>query len=773
MLHSAKKWEMTEGNEEEIKTLAHALHISPFLAQLLYQRKMTTVEKAQSFLHVKVSDFHDPYLFEHMTSVVERIEKAIEQHEPILIYGDYDADGVSGTTILYETLTSLGAQVDYYIPDRFLEGYGPNKQAFKRAKEKGFSLIITVDNGIAGIEEAIFAKEIGIDLIITDHHQRGEVLPDAYAILHPACSTLYPFSDLCGAGVAFKLAHALLKEVPIHLLEYAMIGTICDLVPLKGENRTIVKLGLKQMRQTDKIGLKALMDVAEVEAHAVCERDIGFAIGPRINAVGRLQSALLAVDLLTCREAEKAKEIAIKVDDLNQERQMIVKETTEEAIQLVEEKKYDQDEIIVLAEEGWNPGVIGIVASRLVELYYVPVILLAIDTDKKIAKGSARSIDGFHLFHELSKCRDLIPHFGGHEKAAGMTLPLENVEELRKRLKELATICFQKHPRIPTLKIDAVLSPKEVTLSLIEDIKQLAPFGMENPIPKIYIKDATIAEKRQIGIEKNHLKILLEDEGEKLDAIGFQLGSKWHDISSHSSLSIVGELQVNEWNGNRKPQIVIDDLAISNWQLFDLRNQKNITEIFNRLPKEKVACIAFQEETSTFFQQKNDGNVLLFSQLDEKKLHYPYYFFLDLPTTLEDLQKVASLIERPERLYAIFQHTTSYMFKPLPTREEFVSYYKWLMVQKQVPYQMIVNQVKHYKAWTEDKIAFMTKVFLELGFVTIKQGVIMIHPAPEKKSIQSAPSYKKRIERVKVEQQLAYSPYHQLKKWLNQYISIT
>lgn len=770
MLHAKKKWKLSKPPEDKVEMLASAVNISPFLAQLLVNRGITTPAEAESFLHIRESDLFDPFLLDQMDIAVKRIERAIDEGEPILIYGDYDADGVNSTVILFETLKELGALVDYYIPDRFKEGYGPNKQAFQRAKEEDFHVIITVDNGIAAVDVAAFAKEIGLDLIITDHHQIGDQLPDAYAIIHPQCSPNYPFSDLCGAGVAFKLAHALYKKIPTHLLEYAAIGTVCDLVPLQGENRAIVKLGLKRLQQTKKIGLKALMDVAQVDVPNCNEYDIGFGIGPRINAVGRLQSAMLAVELLTSENVEEAKQMAIQIDELNQERQELVKQITEEAMEMVKNESDEEDEILILAKEGWNVGVIGIVASRLVETFYKPVIMLTIDHEKNIAKGSARSIEGFHLFQELSKCKDLLPHFGGHAQAAGMTLPLENLEELQIRLKQYAKICFTEHERIPTIQIDATVSVSEVDLSLIQDVQKLAPFGMNNAFPTVLIENASIAEKRQIGAQKNHLKLLLQEENKKLDAVGFQFGDQWHNLSEQSPVSLVGELSINEWNGHRKPQMIIQDLAVKEWQLFDIRNQKNVAEVIQRLPQQTTVCIAFQEETVTLFQATNDATLLFYPTIEEEMLPYSHVVFLDLPSSLHELQHVLQKIERPERIYTVFYHRESYLFTPLPTKKEFSSYYKWLRMQKQVSFAVAVKQIERYKNWTKEKLTFMTKVFFELGFVKIESGIIFIHPSPEKKQIESAPIYQKRLNQIKVEQQLAYATYQQLKEWFEKNI---
>lgn len=392
------RWDVQTPDKEKVEQLAGRLGITPLAASLLVMRGYDTADKASSFLYGNDARFHDPYLLKDMEKAVRRIKQAISDQEKIMIYGDYDADGVTSTTVLLQMLKKCSAQADFYIPDRFKEGYGPNEAAFRGIKESGYSLIITVDTGIAGVHEAEVAKELGIDLIITDHHEPGPVLPDAYAIIHPkqpGCG--YPFKELAGVGVAFKLAHALNGELPEDLLDLCAIGTIADLVPLHDENRQIAKRGMEQFRKTKRPGLKALAKIAGAEIHNADEETIGFQIAPRLNAVGRIEQADPAVYLLNTEDEREAEELAEDINALNKERQKIVNQMTEEAVQMIEEEGLDQP-VIVVARPGWNPGVVGIVASKLVERFYRPAIVLGVDEEKGIAKGSARSIKGFDLF---------------------------------------------------------------------------------------------------------------------------------------------------------------------------------------------------------------------------------------------------------------------------------------------------------------------------------------------------------------------------------------
>ena len=602
MLQSKTRWLLKKADETIINTLMNELNQPRIVAALLVNRGIKTVDAARSFLYAAEQDFYDPFLLSGMEEAVKRIVKAVKNDEKITIYGDYDADGVSSTTVLKLALNQLGAeQVDWYIPNRFTEGYGPNKDAFRKIKEMGTSLLITVDCGISAIEEAQLAKELGMDYIVTDHHEPGPVLPEALAILHPKKpGETYPFSELAGAGVAMKLAHALLGELPEELIGIAAIGTIADLVPLHDENRLIALRGLRALKKTKRPGLLALYKKAGITMDSFNEDSIGFGIAPRINAVGRLEDADPAVELLLTNDQEEAERIAEEIDFLNKERQSIVKEITNEAITEVE-SRFPPEEfpVLVIAKEGWNPGVVGIVASKLVEKYYRPTIILSIDREKGMAKGSARSIPGFDLFQNLSLNRELLPHFGGHPMAAGMTLRTEDVDELRLRLCRQAKEVLTEEDFQPVTEIDGVVSIEEISLALIGQMGGLAPYGMQNPKPRILIEGASVASMRKIGADKTHLKLALEENGVQLDSIGFGLGEVCDHLSPYARVSAIGELAINEWNNMKKPQMFLQDLSVANWQLFDCRGNAK-TAINPASIPEKRKIILFSEESMSF-----------------------------------------------------------------------------------------------------------------------------------------------------------------------------
>lgn len=774
MLHSKTRWIVRDSDKQKENLLVKELNISPLVASLLINRGLDTVESARYFLFDQEQKFHDPFLLTGMDAAVSRIKLAIANQESILIFGDYDADGVTSTTIMMMTLQDLGADVQFYIPNRFTEGYGPNKQAFQYAKDIGIQLIITVDTGIAAINEATVAKELGLDLIITDHHEPGPELPEALAIIHPKLkNSEYPFHELAGVGVAFKLAHALYGELPEHLLEIAAIGTIADLVSLKGENRLIAQRGITYLKKTKNIGLKALFKRTGTELHSIDEETIGFLIAPRINAVGRLGSADPAVDLLLTDDIHEAEAIAEEIERLNKERQAIVTEITEQAIKQVEEKyPIDEYPVLVVGEEGWNSGVIGIVASKLVDKFYRPTIILSFDREKGVAKGSARSILGFDLFKNLSSCRDILPHFGGHPMAAGMTLKLEDVEELRNRLNLAAREQLTEADFIPATTLDGEFRLEDINLATIEEMQLLAPFGMDNPKPKIMIKEANISTMRKIGSNQNHLKMTIENEGHLLDGVGFGLGALYEHISPSSQVSVIGELSINEWNNIRKPQIFLQDLAINSWQLFDIRGVKRLESIKSIIPKEQVKWLVFHEENAHMFNRNIEDEIITISSLEEAsnlEIEHANIILADLPPAKNILEAMFTG-KKPARIYAYFYQKESAFFSTLPTREHF----KWLyaLIVKKGPLDLnkYRNDIAKYKGWSLESIDFMSQVFFELDFVKINNGFISVNPGSMKRDLTDSPTYMKRNAQYTLESELLYSSYDELKRWFDETI---
>ncbi|WP_282138781.1 single-stranded-DNA-specific exonuclease RecJ [Rossellomorea aquimaris] len=773
MLNSKTRWMMTESDQHKISELANELKVPSLVAKLLINRDLDDVEEARNFLFDTGDSFHDPFLFEDMKKATERIHKAIENGEKILVYGDYDADGVSSTSVLMTVLRDLGAEVEFYIPNRFSEGYGPNEGAFRWAKEEEFTLIITVDTGISAVNEAKLAKELDIDLIITDHHEPGPELPPAFALIHPKVEgTTYLFGELAGVGVAFKLAHALYGELPVHLLDLAAIGTIADLVPLRGENRLLAKRGIAQLRVSNRLGIKALCRIANAQQQEITEESIGFMIAPRINAVGRLGDADPAVELMLTEDAEEAKALAEEIDSLNKERQAIVSQMTEEAVEMVENDFPLKDNaVLVIGKEGWNPGVVGIVASRLVDRFYRPTIVLSFDSEKGTAKGSARSIAGFDLFKNLSTCRDILPHFGGHPMAAGMTLQLDDVAQFRNRLNELASTELTEDDFIPVTQLDASVTVDEISVESIEKLQLLAPFGMHNPKPKWIIDNVSIEHYKKIGSAQNHLKLVLEDKGVQLDGVGFGLGELADHMTPFSNASVIGELSINEWNNRKKPQVFLQDVKIDHWQLFDVRGIKQVHKWNGLIPEEKKIIICFNPATIEKLSLEKDEVTLLEdgSSLEGLATDKASLVLLDLPTSkpiLEELLKKG----HPHRIYAHFFQEEDHFFSTMPTRDHFKWYYGFLTKRGSFDLNKHGDDLAKYKGWSKETIDFMSQVFFDLKFVTIVNGFISLNPEKTKKDLSESLTYQKKQQQYELENELLYSSYQELKTWFNERI---
>ncbi len=769
MILSKKRWQVERPDAKLVQTLQNDLQLSAIAAKILAARGCATTADAESLLNMTEANIHDPFLMHNMAEAVARIEQALENGEKILVYGDYDADGVTSTTVMLNVLLDLGADVSFKIPNRFIHGYGPHEDLFREAYDEGVQLIITVDNGISGIEPVRIAKELGMDVIVTDHHEPGDELPPADIILHPRIPKgHYPFGELAGVGVAFKLAHALYGELPTHLMELVAVGTVADLVPLVDENRYLVKRGIEEMRRSLSPWVLAMCEVASAEQAKINEETIGFYFGPRLNAVGRLGEAAPGVELLMAEDHAKATALAKQLNACNSERKDIVKSITNQAIALIEsDEKIRNSLVLVVAGEGWNAGVVGIVASRLVELYYRPTIVLSLDNERGTAKGSARSIEGFHLYNELAKNRDIMPHFGGHPMAAGMTLSIEHVDELRLRLDAQAKACLSEEQLTPVLAIDIPLKLDEISADAIEEISTLGPFGTDFPKPVYVLEDVEIASMRKIGAAENHIKMELTDGYEKLDSVGFNKGHLHEELTYGIKVSFTGDLQINEWQGRKKAQFMIEDVQTTEWQLFDIRGIRQTARWLNTVPKEEATFIAFRRETLTYYQSLIGEPILAVDSSLSNVGQTNYVVLLDLPQNVQLLENVLQ-ITAPSRIYAHFYMPDSQYFNGLPTREQFAWYYKFLKNRPAFPLNMHLADLAKHTGWPLDSLKFMTQVFFELGFVKMESGLTTVNVNAIKQELTEAPSYKQRSEQIEMEQKLVYAPYIELKQWFDE-----
>jgi len=561
------KWVLqNDYNYEVINSLAEQLNVPKIITKILINRGIDDYKKAATFLKSDLFDLHDPFLLPDMEKAVERISRAIKNKENILIYGDYDVDGITAVSMMFLLFKALGSDVSFYIPNRMLEGYGISQKGINDAHQNGVSLIITVDCGITATEEIVYANSLGIDIIVSDHHEPGPSLPPAYAILDPKCkNSKYPFYELAGVGVAYKLAQALIRglnldEKLIHqFIDLVAIGSTADIVPLVDENRILVREGLRNINSTERHGLKALLETSGIRNKQIKTGQIVFNIAPRINAVGRMGNAERAVRLLTTTNSQQAKNIAAILESENRIRKNIDDLTFKEAQEMVD-THYNPSElsILVLDMDGWHPGVIGIVASRIVEKYYRPTIMIT--TEDGIGKGSARSIPGFDVFFALKQCKDLMIAFGGHKYAAGLTIEKDQIETLRKRINEIAQNTLTDDLLIPKLQIDCEIQLNEINNQLLQLLKLMAPFGPQNMRPVFLTKNLQVVGTPSI-VGKNHLKFKVRQHNVIIDVIGFNLSDKLYRISpGEKNLDLVYVIEENEFQGRTTLQLRIKDL---------------------------------------------------------------------------------------------------------------------------------------------------------------------------------------------------------------------
>ncbi len=566
---TAKRWKFRKHDANAVNKLAAELEVNPLIAALLIARGHETSEKAAEFLNPSPAHLHEPFLLKGMREAVDRIQRAVDDHEKILIWGDYDVDGTTGTVLLRKMLSLLGSDSGFHVPNRFTEGYGINKPALEQAKKDGYSLVISVDCGTTNVAEVEFANSIGLDVIITDHHlaKTGEDLPPAVAIINPnqpGCP--YPDKNLAGVGVAFKLAHAMLREKGLEhevpgFMKIAAIGTVADVMNLTGENRAIVALGLIDLPKTDNWGLRALMEIADCRSD-MTSYHIGFRIGPRINAAGRMDVARHVVELFEAKDFTNARRIAGILDSRNRERQQVQQQITELA--LLETVGITEKHFVVVAGEGWHKGVIGLAASRIAEKLHRPTIVIT--TTDGIGHGSARSIPGFHLLHALESCGEIFEKFGGHSAAAGMTIKQENLSQLQKALDQYAAATLSPEQLIPELNIDALVTSKSLTLDLVSQLSAFEPFGAGNPKP-VLVTRGLILKGEPFVMKDKHLKLkLLGEEGQPFEAVWWDgvERSKEQTLRPNSRIELAYVAEANSWQGNTRLQLVVEDLKADN-----------------------------------------------------------------------------------------------------------------------------------------------------------------------------------------------------------------
>ncbi len=569
----SKRWLMAMPNPRGEEELGAALQIQPLAAKLLVNRGITTIDAGREFLAPSLQRLHDPFLMRGMVEATDRLIRGIRGRESIVIYGDYDVDGITATAVLSWFFRDIGVPVPYYLPHRMREGYGLNAEAVQKLADRGTRILITVDCGITGHEEVQLARRLGLDVIVTDHHQVPPTLPDAVAVLNPhqpECA--YPAKELSGVGVAFKLVMALrsrLRQEPgwsgklpnlRQHLDLVALGTIADIAPLLGENRILVKHGLLELTHSQKLGVQTLKRVARIAEQDIGPRQVGFTLAPRLNAAGRLAAAKAGVELLLSDDAAHAAKLAQYLDSVNRERQTVQAQIYAEAKAAIEaDGGVDDRWAIVLASEGWHPGVVGIVASKLVEEYGRPTVLIGLEGET--GKGSGRSITAFHLYHALVACQELLAGFGGHEHAAGIRLHREQVPPFREALNRVAREQLTEADCVPVLAIDAEVRLEELDDPLLEFIARLEPFGEGNPQPILLARGVeVVGEPSLVGREQQHLRLTLRQGHMTFQSIGFAMGARLAQVKE-GRLDIAFSPQRHVWNEREERQLVLKDLT--------------------------------------------------------------------------------------------------------------------------------------------------------------------------------------------------------------------
>ena len=693
-----KNWRHLTEESHLVEKIAHELAISKLVAKILVNRGIKSVDAGKNFLLSSMDQLESPLKLSGMKVALQRIQKAIKEKECVVVYGDYDVDGITSTALVYEMLSRLGARAFYHIPQRLEEGYGLNSKAIESWASKGAKLVITVDCGITSNSEVALANQLGIDVIITDHHNPPEELPPALAIINPILDQGKAFHKLAGVGVAFKLAQAVHQSFKLPLydgvvageyLDLVTLGTIADIVPLVGENRAIVKTGLKSLETTWRPGLKALIEVAGLWGKELTATDVGYQLAPRINAVGRIGNPYLALELLLTDDTEKSIQLAEILNWENTKRQQIEQDIIKEAEQMIKDQvDFDNQQVIVLASEKWHTGVIGIVASKIVDKYHLPTILIGIDAQQ--GKGSGRSIPNFDLYLALNATKEWLIKFGGHHQAAGLSLAPDRISGFRKAINQYAAQLLNEDNTAPEVKIDTEVGISELSLELVDDLERLAPYGYGNPRPVLAWKGAKVINWSKIGKEQNHLRATLGDDNINHTAIGFNFSSHEQLIAATKIVDIAFGVDKNTWQGREELQLIIKDLkpyylqsdklVISNdFKIFDKRRIKdrinylqkfagkaNIIYVYHHLEK-KALSEKFKEDQGWRYIIANS-----YSHLDkeaaDKKITYDNIFYWQLPLHLEDLRSLSSLSLNYHLCYEVIPDEQQIRSK-FPTRE--------------------------------------------------------------------------------------------------------
>lgn len=702
-------------------------NISENIAKILDSRGINKIEEVKKFFSDDYEEGYDPFLMHDMKRAVERINNAIENEEKILVYGDYDADGITSTVLLVETLVSLGADVSSYIPNRFEEGYGPNKDAFSKIIKSGISLIITVDNGIAGVDEVELANSLGCDVIITDHHKIQDEIPKAYAVIHPEHPEgQYPFGKLAGVGVAFKLAHALLEIYPDFLLDLVAIGTVADMVSLTDENRIFVKQGIELLNEDPRIGIKMLLELSNITTN-IDEQTIGFYIAPKLNSIGRMDSAKVGLSFLMAEDASVAKSLAEQIEEYNVQRKEVTENIVKDVIETIENNDVKNKSVIMVSGD-YHEGVLGIVASNIAEKYQRPVLIM--NNKEGILKGSARSVFEFNIYTAINKIGDKFIAYGGHTLAAGFSFDEQNFKEIEK------TLCneFDEYKNNNELKstknIDIVSSLEEVSYQFLNSLEVLKPFGMDFEKPNILLENAKVIEKVYFGADKQYLRLTIADEVGNLECISFKDNMIFKDINVNDTIDLLCTLDKNYFNGRTKLQAYIIDMQVKEFLFEDLR-YTNFDETTISIDSLKLSKDIDNKQS----------NYYCYKDLDDIDTEYSNIYLLDIPHSLEDINKILEL--KPKKIYLICndKQIMSEFYKIDKSR--LVKLFNIVLnaPNKQVNITQQLDYLLSLLKTNINSLKIMIQIFQELNLVKVENNIIILNPNYKTVDLKKSPSF--------------------------------
>lgn len=742
-----KIWQFNEFNKEEAVRLAGEIGVSPLVAGILLNRGIKGADTAREFLYGSAEPYHDPFLMKDMHKAAERIWRGIDAGERITVYGDYDVDGISASSLLYLFLKGCGAVVDTYIPERKSEGYGLNIDALNHLAEAGTTLVVTVDCGISAVKEIAGAPKI-LDIVVTDHHTPPEVLPEAYALVNPHQKNCnYPFEHLSGVGVAFKLCQALYKmrhpNEPLwhENTEFVALGTVADIVPLWGENRALVKQGLKRMETTANIGLKALMEKSRCPQKDITSENIGFILAPRLNAVGRLEHAQLAVELLTAQDEARADEIAEALNEENTLRQKISREIFLDAEKMLAQYEHI-DTAIVLAKEGWHAGVIGIVASRLVDKYHLPVILISIGGD--VAKGSCRSIPKLDLYRAINACSDLLVQFGGHHQAAGLTIKTENIAEFQKRFRDEVSRTLKPEDYLPVLDVDMLVDEDYVLdVPLLNELKLLEPYGSSNPAPLFAFKNALLRYAKIFGAENTHLRFAALHGGQSYQCLMWGGAEYYPCMYSGAEADLVFMPKINVWQDRESVNLQVVDFT-QRLAVYDYRHDMIDKPAFvKRLLQTGQDVLIYVNDKTAFAGETGIGGAHIREYGDAGSAQAVVLY--DLPECgVAELAQAFKADVLGCSLFLLYNNddydkAAEALFARCPNRLHLAEAYKKMAAR--LKEEVMVDEDALLASCGMQEI-YLT-VFEELNFITRSGGKVCMAASVKKNNLENSPSFKK------------------------------